>query len=177
MAGDVQSWSCNGFHGDALSCNKGREHCKMSQKPLALLLTTQSQSLLVPKDMYDSSIINIQGSGMRHMRAVRPISGVHVANTRKWSTFEETMWTAHECNATAKNTRGKGIKQKGVKDRRFSGSCWQKNNTYPQSLSLCEPAMLSDAKVVGGGGTEVTCCQVGTKICCARLDQACKKKA
>lgn len=49
----------------------------------------------------------------------------------------------------------------------------QKNKTYPQSLSLCEPAMLSDAKVVGGWGTEVTCCQVGTKICCARLDQAC----
>lgn len=30
--------------------------------------------------------------------------------------------------------------------------------------------------VVGGGGTDVTCCQAGTKICCARLDQACLPK-
>lgn len=83
------------------------------------------------------------------------------------------MWTAQERNGTAKNTQGKGGKWRRVKDGRFSASCEQKNNAYPQSLSLCEPAMLSDAKVVGGGGTEVTCCQVGTKICCARLDQAC----
>lgn len=62
MAEGVQSWSCNGYHGDALSCNKKTEHCKMSQKPLAPLLTKWSQSLPVPKDMYDSSIINIQGS-------------------------------------------------------------------------------------------------------------------
>lgn len=48
-----------------------------------------------------------------------------------------------------------------------------KQIAYPQSPSLCEPATVSDAKVVGGGGTDVTCCQVGTKICCARLDQAC----
>lgn len=44
---------------------------------------------------------------------------------------------------------------------------------YPQSPSLCGPATVSDANVVGGGGTGVTCCQVGTKICWARLDQAC----
>lgn len=48
-----------------------------------------------------------------------------------------------------------------------------KQIAYPQSPSLCEPATVSDAKVVGGGGTDVTCCQVGTRICCARLDQAC----
>lgn len=48
-----------------------------------------------------------------------------------------------------------------------------KESAYPQSPSLCEPGTVSDAKVVGGGGTDVTCCQVGTKICCARFDQAC----
>lgn len=68
---------------------------------------------------------------------------------------------------------GKEVNTGGLKTRESPASCEQKNNAYPQSLSLCEPAMLSDAKVVGGGGTEVTCCQVGTKICCARLDQAC----
>lgn len=47
--------------------------------------------------------------------------------------------------------------------------------SYPQSPNLCEPATVSDAIVVGGGGTDVTCCQVGTKICCARLDQVCWK--
>lgn len=47
-------------------------------------------------------------------------------------------------------------------------------NTYPQSTSLCEPTTVSE--VAGGGGTEVTCCQAGTKICCARLDQACSQK-
>lgn len=61
MAEGVQSWSCNGYHGDALSCIKKTEHCKLSQKPLAPLLTKRSQSL-VPKDTYDSWIINIQGS-------------------------------------------------------------------------------------------------------------------
>lgn len=48
-----------------------------------------------------------------------------------------------------------------------------KQIAYPQSPNLCEPATVSDVNVVGGGGgTDVTCCQVGTKICCARLDQA-----
>lgn len=41
--------------------------------------------------------------------------------------------------------------------------------TYPQSASLCGPATESDA-------TGVTCCQAGTRICCARLDQACCKQ-
>lgn len=47
----------------------------------------------------------------------------------------------------------------------------QMSKAYPQSTSLCEPTTVSE--VAGGGGTEVTCCQAGTKICCARLDQAC----
>lgn len=48
-----------------------------------------------------------------------------------------------------------------------------RENSYPQSPNLWEAFTVSDAKVVGGGGTDVTCCQVGTKICCARLDQVC----
>ena len=48
-----------------------------------------------------------------------------------------------------------------------------RNVSHPQSPNLCEPVTVSDPKVVGGAGTDVTCCQVGTKICCARLDQAC----
>lgn len=54
----------------------------------------------------------------------------------------------------------------------------QMSKAYPQSTSLCEPTTVSE--VAGGGGTEVTCCHAGTKICCARLDQACsfpKKEA
>lgn len=49
----------------------------------------------------------------------------------------------------------------------------QTSKAYPQSTSLCEPTTVSE--VAGGGGTEVTCCQAGTKICCARLDQACSR--
>lgn len=56
----------------------------------------------------------------------------------------------------------------------------QLQKAYPQSTSLCDPTTVSE--VVGGGGTDATCCQAGTRICCARLDQAClfaknKKKA
>lgn len=57
--------------------------------------------------------------------------------------------------------------------RLCSVTSWNRCMSYPQSPNLCEPATVSDAIVVGGGGTDVTCCQVGTKICCARADQDC----
>lgn len=50
--------------------------------------------------------------------------------------------------------------------------------TYPQSLILCGPAVVSLVRVDGGGGgggpTGVICCQAaGTRSCCPRLDQTC----
>ena len=84
MAEGVQSWSCNGYHGDALSCIKKTEHCKLRQKALAPLLTKRSQSL-VPKDMYESSVINIQGTqqAVLCIRAMQPFSRVCTAKVIK----------------------------------------------------------------------------------------------
>lgn len=45
--------------------------------------------------------------------------------------------------------------------------------TYPQSPSLCEPAMPSEASGAAAGAMGVSCCQAGISICCVLPDHVC----
>lgn len=121
--------------------------------------------------MHDSSIIIIQGReravSEQYSHSLQPYS-VYVASNGNKAQIHFALNNTPYWNYIEHIKNGKGLCTKKI-----VSSDLEKQTAYPQSPNLCEPATESAAKVVGGGGTDVTCCQVGTKICCARLDQDC----
>lgn len=166
----VLSWSYNGCHGHALSCIKKTEHRKLSQKVSAHYRENDSLSHQPQKTCMSHLSLTFR-------RALELYAASEEHSFSLWRSNKEIKHLLLVLDFLT-HRKWQELQVKSSQEN-FAATLMEtgQQTTYPQSPNLCEPATVSDANVVCGGGTDVTCCQVGTSICWARLDQACHRSS